>query len=70
MGPGVHLHGRDVTYIHVSGFGRERVKTAPRSKLEAYFLLLETESVARQYKYAQISENIYVDRKDALLEKS
>lgn len=56
IGLDVHLHGRDVSYIHVTGFGRERVKVAPRSKLEAFFLLLETDVEARLLKYAEVPE--------------
>ncbi|KAF7685569.1 ATP-dependent DNA helicase PIF1, partial [Cucumispora dikerogammari] len=56
MGLPVHLDDRNPTETLVTGFGRNVTRNTPRSKLEAFFLLTETDESARVYSYVQIPE--------------
>ncbi|KAF7694588.1 hypothetical protein CDIK_2131 [Cucumispora dikerogammari] len=49
IGMGVNFQDRETTNIYVTGFGRRTIRNVPRSKLEAFFQLMQIYSSARVY---------------------
>ncbi|KAF7689062.1 hypothetical protein CDIK_2917 [Cucumispora dikerogammari] len=50
----LHLPRGDSTITHTTGFGKPSTRRAPRSKLEAFFLLVADDTTARAYTYVQM----------------